>query len=474
MSAEGRSKHERTVEAVEASVRQVGRDVLQGPALEGCVALWRDFADRTDLSRTRKPETWAAALAYAYERMRFGWASQADVAAAFGVSEISVSKKYRQIAEALDLVVLDARYLPEAMRAQVQREAGPIPEDLPLLEAPSGGWGWRPPTESFEALEAWLTERERGPLQRAQDRVYDGWEAFPHVEKAERCFRDALALDPTLADAHNGLGEVAETRDDLDTAEDHYDRAYALAREALGTESPDAFVWWLDLDTRPYMRAREGRAWVYEQTGRFREAIAELEALLELNPNDNQGVRYVIGPLYQLAGDLDGALDAYEAYETTYPDDMGDPHHTFCWGLALFEGGFRQNAVATWREAIFQNIYIVPLLLGEDFPDTDIWLSTNLAWPEHAEAYLRHYRRLWERSAGALAALRRLWRDPELRGDVDRWIEIGRRMAELRSDPAHNGGSSTEAEWLALVETQKEIEARPPSEGLVVRVLEQD
>ena len=71
-------------------------------------------------------------------------------------------------------------------------------------------------------------------------------------------------------------------------AEQHY---YELAKKELGTESPDAYMWWGELETRPYMRAREGRARIYWEKGVIKKA--KFKALLHINPNDNQGVRFV-------------------------------------------------------------------------------------------------------------------------------------------------------------------------------------
>ena len=464
------SRHKAVVREAERALRQVAGDVLQGAALEGCLKLWREFADheQVDLSRARKPEAWAAALAYTFERLRLGGYSQAEVARAFGVSPLTLGQKYRRIAETLNLVLLDERYLPEAMRAAVRREWGALPEGLPLLEAPTG-W-WVAPSDFAEDLESWFEERERGPLRRAQELVYDGWESLDDPEEAECCFREALRLDPTLADAHNGLAQVAEARGDLRAAERHYRRAYELAREALGTESPRAFHWWGELETRPYMRARQGLGWVYWQTGRLREAIAEYEALLRLNKNDNQGVRYLIGPLYQLAGDLKGALRAYERFAKDYPEDWGDPHHIFCWGLALYETGRHREAVAKWREGCFKNIYIAPLLLGEPPPPEDIWLFINLAWPDYAAEYLDLYSGLWERAPEAHACLRRLWDDPEMAADRERWLELGRRLEELAGS-ARDDDEEARAEWRRLVEERTEIEERRPSAALLARVL---
>ena len=464
------ARHEEVAREVERALQRVARDVLQGAALEGCLKLWREFAghEQVDLSRTRKPEAWAAALAYTFERLRLGGYSQAEVARAFGVSPLTLGQKYRRIAQTLNLVLLDERYLPEAMRTAIRREWGTLPEGLPLLEAPAG-W-WVAPLDFVEDLEGWFAERKRGPLRRAQELFYDGWELLDDPREAERLFREALRLDPTLADAHNGLAWVAEARGDLRAAERHYRRAYELAREALGTESPRAFHWWLELETRPYMRARQGLGWVFWQTGRFREAIAEYEALLRLNRNDNQGVRYLIGPLYQLAGDLKGALRAYRRFAKDYPKDWGDPHHLFCWGLALYEAGEGRAAVAKWREACFKNIYIAPLLLGEPLPPEDIWLFINLAWPDYAAEYLDLYGELWERAPEALDCLRRLWNDPEMAADRERWLELGRRLGEL-AGATRDDGEGARAEWRRLAGERSLIEERRLSRELLARVL---
>jgi tetratricopeptide (TPR) repeat protein len=453
------SPHDYQVAAAERAFKQAVRHSMEGPLLDGCLQLWRDFAAQTDLSRTRKPETWAAALLYTFDRLQFGAMSQEETASLFGVSAITVSQKFRQIAEALDLELLDARYLSEARRAAIRRDIGSFPEHLPLLDAPMGFWHL-----PFDL-------RIEDPLHAAQDTVYDGWEHLGagRLRQAERAFRASLDTDPMLADAYNGLAHVAEAKDDSDAAEAHYQRAYELARDALGSESPRAYMWWGELETRPYMRAREGLAWVHSHTGRYREAVAEYEALLRLNPNDNQGVRYLIGPLLQLADDDAAALDAYERYAKAYPDDSGDPHHTFSWGLCLWTTGRREEALQRWTAGLFQNPYLAPLLLGIPQPPTDLWLGTNLAWREYAESYLERFGSLWERHPDAREALGHLWRDPAVEAARVRWVEIGRELHRLSQ--ARRRGEDVQPEWVPLIHEQWAIEREPLGVPTVQRVL---
>lgn len=461
------SKHEQVVSTVERSLRQRVVSIFGKWAKDPCLKLWHDFAADRDLGRTRKPAAWVAALVYAYDQMCVSDFSQAEIARTFGISPLTLSQKYRQIAGELQLMVLDKRYIPEAIGVQLQLEAGPLPEGFSLLERPSW-WRWIPPLG---------TEGEGEEPRSAQDLVYAGWEALDEPtgsgdpKLAERSFREAIKLDPSMVDAYNGLAQAAEHTGDLRAAEDYYRRAYMAAREALGSESPQAYVWWLDLETRPYMRARHGLGWVYWQTGRLPEAIAEHEALLRLNENDNQGVRYLIGPLYQLAGDTANAMEAYKRFSKNYPDDEGDPHQSFCWGLALYESGEHHAAVAKWRKACFENIYIAPLLLGEPSPPEDIWLFTNLMWPHYAQEYTGLYGELWKRSPQGLACLRRLWGDPQMQADVARWLEIGKQLKELSETGAVRENEEGRNKWRSLITEQQTIEERAPSQELLHRVV---
>jgi hypothetical protein len=67
----------------------------------------------------------------------------------------------------------------------------------------------------------------------------------------------------------------------------HYAEAEAMcrialekARAELGTDDPQAFTWWGELPSRPYMRARQTLGLVLWRQGRYRDASAEFQAML--------------------------------------------------------------------------------------------------------------------------------------------------------------------------------------------------
>ena len=124
-----------------------------------------------------------------------------------------------------------------------------------------------------------------------------------------------------------------------------------------------------------------------------------------------------------------------------------------------------------WREAFFHNIYLAPLLLDEPLPPTDLWHGTNLQWPDYAEDYLDLYGVLWDRLFEAREVLRRLWHDPEVKADVERWLHL-RRTMQQRSQAVRSNEPGAQAAWIALLEEQHAIEHRAPSEATQRRLLE--
>ncbi len=53
---------------------------------------------------------------------------------------------------------------------------------------------------------------------------------------------------------------------------------------------------WGIIDNRPYLRCLHGYGLSLWQLGRIEEAAKVFERLLWLNPTDNQGVRFLVGP----------------------------------------------------------------------------------------------------------------------------------------------------------------------------------
>ena len=127
-----------------------------------------------------------------------------------------------------------------------------------------------------------------------------GIQSLCHMEN-ERVFRKkamlswiALIEDPGCIEAHLFQGSCAK---DPELRMQHLQAAiiagHALWDPVAKAEGED-MTWWGFAATRPYMRAI--KALGIEHLGRGDERAARecFEALLEMNPNDNQGVRQAL------------------------------------------------------------------------------------------------------------------------------------------------------------------------------------
>ncbi len=120
------------------------------------------------------------------------------------------------------------------------------------------------------------------------------------MENADTLFKKVLAAefairaDAGSIEAHVFMG--TQLRDNA-AAMRHLEHAVAVG-EALwapvaAAEGED-MVWWGCTATRPYMRAIHALGLARREAGNEDEARACFDRLLDMNPHDNQGIRFLI------------------------------------------------------------------------------------------------------------------------------------------------------------------------------------
>jgi tetratricopeptide (TPR) repeat protein len=168
----------------------------------------------------------------------------------------------------------------------------------------------------MEAFLAGIAGRSRDDaLDKAQQVMYDAWEKTNSRARISQA-RKALGISPLCADAYNLLAEEAGSPAE---ARDLYARGLEAGELALGPEGFEEYEghFWGFLETRPYMRARHGLALTLLQLGEEDAAIAHFWAMLKLNPNDNQGIRYLLlGSLLRRDG-----VSALKELLADYPEE---------------------------------------------------------------------------------------------------------------------------------------------------------
>lgn len=169
------------------------------------------------------------------------------------------------------------------------------------------------------------------------------WDAMEHIgqdaDRAAKLCRKALDIYPDCVDAIHMLADI----------ESQWERDFVIgikkAIEAGRRELGEDFFrhnkghFWGVIETRPFMRAMGAHAQVLAGNEFFQdEAITVHEEMLELNPNDNQGIRYGLLGCYLASKRYKAAQKLLDRY----PEDSA----IFLWGKVLLEFATKGDAAA--------------------------------------------------------------------------------------------------------------------------------
>lgn len=199
----------------------------------------------------------------------------------------------------------------------------------------------------------------RTASEKAQELAYEAMEADDPNTVVSLAMR-AVELDRRCVDALVILAHAGA--DSQEQLVESLEKAVWIGEQALGEDffEENRGRFWGLIETRPYMRARQELADLLRDAGRTDEAIGHYEAMLELNPNDNQGVRDLLLGCYLSRGDLDGARRLFDQY-----DDDGSA--TFRWSRVLERhfAGDEAKAAKLLAEARKDNAFVEPYLTGK-------------------------------------------------------------------------------------------------------------
>lgn len=325
------------------------------------------------------------------------------------------SGRWRRAVPTPDGVVEVALVLPEIVDPPEKRRPGRrAPLDRRAMEravTALGRYFEHHPAGSIEEMNRVMDEKFTGrtideipseaatAVERAQDLCYEAFEA--RGRRKALLARQALEVSRDCADAYVILAEAASGPQEKLRL---YGQGVAAGERTLGPErfeERDA-PFWGDTKTRPFMRALEGLAQTCVETGQVEEGIGHYQRLLELNPNDNQGVRYVLtGLLLEKGGDA-----AVARLVRDYKDDVG-PSLAYADALLRFRAsGDSAASRRALQRAVKLNRFVPPLLLGRARMPDLLPDSCTFGSREEAVATVHELRGSWKLTPGALEWLR--------------------------------------------------------------------
>ncbi|WNO10618.1 hypothetical protein [Teredinibacter sp. KSP-S5-2] len=93
--------------------------------------------------------------------------------------------------------------------------------------------------------------------------------------------------------------------------------------------------------------------------------------------NDGTGKRYLLFYLYLVLNDLPKFEEYMEWYSNVFSEDGGEPIQKLCWSLGLYRLGKSEAAKHKLADLMLSNLYFIPLLLGREIKDLDMWHASS-------------------------------------------------------------------------------------------------
>jgi tetratricopeptide (TPR) repeat protein len=240
------------------------------------------------------------------------------------------------------------------------------------------------------------------------DRFYEIQELWHagYDQEAEAGFRQLVAELPEFIDAWHHLAMLLQETGREEEAFQIWERTVKMGLDCF----PESFrrgtdlLMWGHLDNRPFLRAYHGYALELQDRERLEEALGIFEHLLDLNPNDNQGVRALASDLYFAFGRPEAVLELCGQY----PDDAME-HTVYGRPLALLQLGRAEEAEAALDQAIdFYPLIAEELLKTRHRKPPELHpYGVTLGGRDQAYLYWKDEGRFWKETPGAMELLAR-------------------------------------------------------------------
>ena len=238
----------------------------------------------------------------------------------------------------------------------------------------------------------------RTPLEQAQSLIFEALETAG--KKRLELVEQALEISPDCADAYVLLAE--EKAQSLEEALSLYEDGVKAGERALGKKvfEEESGHFWDMVETRPYMRARAGLAQCLWLMGRQEEAVCHYLELLKFNPNDNQGIRYLLATSLLDMGKIDVLQELLGKYD--------EPTAAWLYTKALVAyigQGDSIKARTLLKEALDHNPHVSPYLLGDEKLPRKLSERIGFGDKDEAVAYVAEFGPGWYQTWGAIGWL---------------------------------------------------------------------
>lgn len=394
-------------EKVAMAFYDMNKEIYPEAYIQLGVMLWYLYCDRA-VPKVHKATVSVAAIEYFLSDLLGIGMTQNELAKKYSVSAGSISNRFRDMEDEL-WDVLDelqmqaevARTIPAPLDTRMMTERYMADLERALSEQEF---------ESEEELQQFLdtldfdklgTPKPRSKRERAQELLYDAWESVG----AERVHlaKQALKLYPNSADAYVILAQ--ETAASVEEMREYFYKGMVAGERDLGSDyfRENTGHFWGIIETRPYMRAKQGYAECCWELGDYGEALDHYREMLVLNPGDNQGIRYQLLCLLLEQEEYEEAEELLEKYPEV------SAHMAYNRVLVTYaKSGLTKEVDKQLEQAFSTNPYVPDFLLGKKAIPNEPPESIGFGDEDEAIEYAFYHVSLWWREKELLKRLKTL------------------------------------------------------------------
>ncbi|MGJ9459025.1 SEC-C metal-binding domain-containing protein [Oceanobacillus sp. CF4.6] len=362
--------------------------------ISAAVLLWNIYCKK-EHPVFKKLGSYAAAVDYFLQvNLTDDPMTQSQIAIEYGTTATTVSTNYRRLEKVLDEEManmmeedIDGDTVHTPVSSNMEHEMRDIHKHLEGMDFSSedelqtylndllanGGIPSTPSTSSRDL---------------ALDKLFQAAQA--HGYRRTQLINEALSIYPNSPDAYILLADDAKT---INEQRQLVHQAMIVGKKDLGknyfTENIGHF--WSLIETRPYMRAKETYATLMYNLSDVQEAMLHYEELLELNTNDNQGIRYRLLPIYI-------EQEMYTVAQSLIKFFEDDGTANFCFNNVLvhyYIKGMTSKTKSLLKVANKQNPFVRDYLLGKKPIPNRGYTHTGFGDETEAIVYAQEHIHLW-------------------------------------------------------------------------------
>ncbi|WLR50649.1 SEC-C domain-containing protein [Bacillus tianshenii] len=394
-------KHKAVAELI---TEQFAKEKLESSFIQFALILWSEYCQQRN-PRIRNERLYAASMHYlVMDILRPEQYTQSELGKLYGVPANSISTKYNDMGDELEDKIVDMLSIEQEEEPEQSSSRMGLERQLFMMERSMADKNFESVEEINEFMrdepgESWYPASKRD---QAQMLLYDAYDANP-PERYELA-KKALSLHLDSPDAYNIMAELTESpEDELAFYARGVDAGEKDLGEAFFKEHKGDF--YMQVSTRPYMRVKMNYAQQLYLLDDVEEALHQYEEMLMLNPNDNQGVRYLLLTAYLEEELFEEAERLLEAYDN---DGMASFQYNRAY-LHYQQHGITTELVHLLKEAKKQNPHVLDFLLGKREITSRYHSQLTVGGVTEAEVYAQDHAHLWVGEESLMNWLAKQW-----------------------------------------------------------------